>query len=49
MAGTAMEALKSPDLVASAKADHRKRTGGQPYQCPIPADVQPPITPKPKG
>lgn len=49
MAGTAMEALRSPDLVAAAKADHGRRTGGQPYRCPIPADVEPPITRKPKG
>ncbi|MGE0765051.1 MAG: M20 family metallopeptidase [Hyphomicrobiaceae bacterium] len=47
MAGTAMEALRSPNLIAEAKADHKKRTGGKPYQCPIPDDVQPPITPRP--
>jgi aminobenzoyl-glutamate utilization protein B len=49
MAGTAMEALRSPDLIAAAKADHNKRTGGRPYECPIPADVQPPITERPKA
>ncbi|MGD9804743.1 MAG: M20 family metallopeptidase [Hyphomicrobiaceae bacterium] len=47
MAGTAMEALRNTDLVAAAKADHMKRTGGKPYQCPIPSDVEPPITPRP--
>jgi aminobenzoyl-glutamate utilization protein B len=47
MAGTAMEALRSPALIAEAKADHKKRTGGRPYACPIPDDVKPPITPKP--
>ncbi|MDX2158626.1 MAG: M20 family metallopeptidase [Hyphomicrobiaceae bacterium] len=47
MAGTAMEALRNPALIAAAKADHAKRTGGKPYQCPIPADVKPPITQKP--
>ncbi|MBS0241883.1 MAG: amidohydrolase [Proteobacteria bacterium] len=49
MAGTAMEALRDPGLVAAAKADHKKRTGGAPYQCPLPPDVQPPITPRPKA
>jgi aminobenzoyl-glutamate utilization protein B len=47
MAGTAMEALRSPQLIAAAKADHERRTGGKPYQCPIPDDVEPPITPRP--
>lgn len=49
MAGTAMEALRSPSLIAEAKADHKKRTGGRPYACPIPDDVKPPITPKPSA
>jgi aminobenzoyl-glutamate utilization protein B len=47
MAGTAMEALRSPELIAAAKADHAKRTGGKPYQCPIPDDVQPLIPTQP--
>ncbi len=47
MAGTAMEALRDSALVAAAKADHHKRTGGRPYECPIPADVSPPITQRP--
>jgi aminobenzoyl-glutamate utilization protein B len=49
MAGTAMEALRNPDLIAAAKADHAKRTGGKPYQCPIPDDVQPLIPTQPAG
>ena len=49
MAGTAMEALRSPELIAAAKADHQKRTGGHPYECPIPADVQPLITQRPNA
>ena len=49
MAGTAMEALRSADLIAAAKADHKRRTGGRPYACPIPDDVQPPITQRPKA
>jgi aminobenzoyl-glutamate utilization protein B len=49
MAGTAMEALRQPQLVAAAKADHKRRTRGQPYACPIPDDVKPPIQPAPKA
>ncbi|MEZ5856727.1 MAG: M20 family metallopeptidase [Hyphomicrobiaceae bacterium] len=43
MAGTAMEAMRDPALIAAAKADHHKRTGGKGYQCPLPADVKPPV------
>ena len=49
MAGTAMEALRNPELIAAAKADHTRRTGGRPCECPIPVDVSPPITPRPAG
>jgi aminobenzoyl-glutamate utilization protein B len=49
MAGTAMEALRSPELIAAAKVDHAKRTGGKPYQCPIPDDIQPLIPTQPAG
>ncbi|MDI3306123.1 MAG: M20 family metallopeptidase [Acetobacteraceae bacterium] len=43
MAGTAVDALRDPDLIARAKADLQARTAGNPYVCPIPPDVQPPI------
>lgn len=43
MAGTAVAALKDPDLIARAKADHARRTGGRPYQSPLPAETQPPL------
>jgi aminobenzoyl-glutamate utilization protein B len=43
MAGTAVDALLRPDLVAAAKADHAARTAETPYVCPIPDDVQPPV------
>ncbi len=46
MAGTAMEALRDPALIATAKAEHHKRTGGKGYQCPLPADVMPPLPPR---
>jgi len=43
MAGTAVDALSDPSLIARAKEDHRKRTEKTPYVCPIPADVTPPF------
>jgi aminobenzoyl-glutamate utilization protein B len=43
MAGTALEALKNEALIAAAKADLAKRTAKTPYQCPIPAGVEPPL------
>ena len=41
MAGTAVDALRNPDVIAKAKADHQARTGGKPYQSPLPADAKP--------
>ncbi|AWM85354.1 M20 family metallopeptidase [Microvirga sp. 17 mud 1-3] len=41
MAATAADALRSPDLIARAKAELRERTGGRPYLCPIPENVTP--------
>ncbi|MGG5809554.1 M20 family metallopeptidase [Falsiroseomonas sp. CW058] len=41
MAGTAVDALRDPALIAAAKEDHRGRTGGRPYQSPLPADAKP--------
>jgi aminobenzoyl-glutamate utilization protein B len=43
MAGTAVDALCDPTLIARAKEDHQKRLARTPYQCPIPADVDPPF------
>lgn len=43
MAGTAIDALMNPDLLAQAKADHQARLARSPYVCPIPDDVTPPI------
>ncbi|HUZ62865.1 MAG TPA: M20 family metallopeptidase [Acetobacteraceae bacterium] len=43
MAGTAMEALRDETLIARAKADHQARLGSQPYVCPLPEDISPPI------
>jgi aminobenzoyl-glutamate utilization protein B len=41
MAGTAVDALRNPDIIAKAKADHQARTGGKPYQSPLPPDAKP--------
>jgi aminobenzoyl-glutamate utilization protein B len=41
MAGTAVDALKNPSIIAESKADHAKRTGGKPYESPLPADAKP--------
>ena len=42
MAATALDIFQDPELLARAKAELKQRTGGKPYQCPIPADVLPP-------
>jgi aminobenzoyl-glutamate utilization protein B len=49
MAATAAEAIRNPELLASAKADHAARTAATPYVCPIPPDVKPNLQPRPKG
>ena len=46
MAGVAVEALEHAALIARAKADLKARTEAQPYECPLPADAQPPIQPR---
>ena len=43
MAGTAVDAIRNPELLAAAKADHKARTDAHPYVCPLPADVNPPV------
>jgi aminobenzoyl-glutamate utilization protein B len=41
MAGTAVDALRSERIIASAKADFAARTSETPYICPLPADMEP--------
>jgi aminobenzoyl-glutamate utilization protein B len=43
MAAVAVEVLADPTLLARAKADHQARIQTTPYECPLPADVKPPI------
>ena len=46
MAGVAVAALHDPALIARAKADHKARTDATPYDCPLPADIEPPLQPR---
>ena len=43
MAGTAIDALSNPAIIAEAKADLAERTRDNPYISPLPDDVHPPV------
>jgi aminobenzoyl-glutamate utilization protein B len=43
MAGVAVDALNDPALIEAAQADLLARTAENPYVCPLPDDLQPPI------
>ncbi|RKK05145.1 amidohydrolase [Pseudoroseomonas wenyumeiae] len=43
MAGVAVDALRDPRLIEAAKADLAERTAADPYVCPLPDDLTPPI------
>jgi aminobenzoyl-glutamate utilization protein B len=43
MAGTALDALTDPELVAAARADLARRTAAAPYRSPLPDDTEPPF------
>lgn len=49
MAATALDALTDEALLARVKAAHVKQTEETPYRCPIPAEVKPPIQPRPEN
>ena len=49
MAGTALDVMNDELLMARAKQDHQERVAATPYVCPIPAEVQPPLQPRPKA
>ncbi|MBN8889601.1 MAG: AAA family ATPase [Rhodospirillales bacterium] len=34
------------EVIAQAKADYAKRTDGNPYVCPLPTNIKPPIKPR---
>lgn len=48
MAATAVDALTDDSLLKDARAEWEKRTGNQPYQCPIPPLVELPFARKSK-
>jgi aminobenzoyl-glutamate utilization protein B len=41
MAGTAVDALRNPAMVAAAKAEHAAKMAETPYVCPLAPDVKP--------
>ena len=43
MAGTAIDVIRDEVLLARAKADHQARIGRNPYVCPLPDDLEPPV------
>jgi aminobenzoyl-glutamate utilization protein B len=43
MAGTAVHVIQDEVLLARAKADHQARVGRNPYVCPLPDGLEPPI------
>jgi aminobenzoyl-glutamate utilization protein B len=43
LALTGIDLLTDPDLLAAAKKDFQERTGGKPYESPIPAELEPPL------
>ena len=43
MAGTAVDAIRDPDLVARAKASLAARTARTPYESPLSPEVKPPL------
>lgn len=49
MARCAEKLFADPPLLAEARAEHAARLAREPYACPIPADVAPPLQPRPQG
>jgi len=47
MAATAVDVLTDPALLAQIKQAHAAQISEKPYKCPIPADVKPPVQPRP--
>ncbi|WP_235857801.1 M20 family metallopeptidase [Marimonas lutisalis] len=43
MAATACDLYREPAILSAAKAEHQARLARDPYQCPMPDDVLPPI------
>lgn len=47
MALCAQRLFTDPALLTAAKAEHAARLAAEPYRCPIPPEVQPPLVPRP--
>ncbi len=43
MAATARDLFDDPEILVAARADHLSRIGPEPYRCPMPDDVTPPV------
>ncbi|WP_312797810.1 M20 family metallopeptidase [Tianweitania sp.] len=43
LASSAIDLMQDAELLAAAKAEFKLRRGGRPYECPIPADISPPV------
>lgn len=41
LGGTAIDLINNPEIIEEAKSEFKKRLGGESYQCPIPAGIQP--------
>ena len=39
----AIDLIDDPQIIIRAKAEKDRRTGNEPYICPIPKDVRPPF------
>ena len=48
MAATASALIQSPEILKAARMVHDERQAKTPYQCPIPAEMSPPIIAKPE-
>lgn len=49
MARVAERLIADPALLAEARAEHADRLEAEPYACPIPVEVKPPLQPRPAG
>ncbi|MTI17448.1 amidohydrolase [Rhodobacteraceae bacterium RKSG542] len=43
MAGTALDVIRSPEVLSAAKKVHQQQLETSPYTCPMPPEVSPPI------
>lgn len=49
MAATARRLVEDPELLSRANALLRNRLKDEPYVCPLPDDLRPPLVPRPEG